>query len=266
MKVLNLESADIDILNELQPPGWEDIRSYFYYYISSPSCDSIKICDGQRIAAVGTTIRHPDTAWLAHVIVHPDYRNQGLGKKLTSELIDRAHAKKIDTVYLDATDMGFPVYRKLGFETEAEYVHMDGELKSENLNNPASVVPYEDKYRRDILELDHITSGEYRELILNDRLKGSLIYLKEGKPEGIYYPNFFENAIIANDPVAGTELMKLRMRVKNKFRFPAGNKAGLDFLITKGYQQIRTSRKMILGPKREWNGEYNYNRISGGLG
>lgn len=266
MKVLNLESADIDILNQLQPPGWEDIRPYFYYYISSPSCDSIKICEGQRIAAVGTTIRHTDTAWLAHVIVDPDFRNQGLGKRLTSELIDRAYAKKIDTIYLDATDMGFPVYRKLGFETETEYIHLDGDLINENLNIPAAVIPYEEKYRSDILKLDRITSGEHRELILNDHIKGSLIYLKEGKAAGIYFPNFFENAIMAKDPEAGTELMKLRMRVKSKFRFPISNKAGIDFLIKKGYQQIRTSRKMILGPKREWKGEYNYNRISGGLG
>lgn len=266
MKVLNLESADIDILNQLQPPGWEDIRSYFYYYISSPSCDSIKICDGERIAAVGTTIRHPDTAWLAHVIVHPDYRNQGLGKKLTSELIDRAYAKNIKTIYLDATDMGFPVYKKLGFETETEYVHMDGELINQNLTKPATVIPFVEKYRDDVLKLDQSTSGENRELILTDRLKYALLYLKENQVAGIYFPNFFENAILANDPEAGTELMKLRMRVKNKFRFPAGNKHGIDFLIKNGYQQVRTSRKMILGPAREWKEEYNYNRISGGLG
>ena len=266
MQVLNLQSADIDILNELQPLGWEDIRSYFYYYVSSPSCDTIKICEGTRIAAIGTTIRHPDTAWLAHVIVHPDFRNQGLGKKLTSELIDRAYAKKIKTIYLDATDMGFPVYRKLGFETETEYVHFDGELINQNLSNPAAVIPYDEKYRRDILKLDQNTSGENRELILNDRLKFSLLYLKEDQVAGLYFPNFFENAIMANDPEAGTELMKLRMRVKHKFRFPVGNKHGINFLIKNGYQQIRTSRKMILGPKREWNERYNYNRISGGLG
>lgn len=266
MKILNIQSADIDILNQLQPAGWEDIRPYFYYYISSPCCDTIKICDGKQIAAVGTTIRHPDTAWLAHVIVHPDFRNQGLGQKLTSELVDRAHAKKIRTVYLDATDMGFPVYKKLGFETEIEYVHLDGELINQNLNNPAAVIPFQEKYREDILKLDKNTSGENRERILNDRLNGSLMYLKENQLAGVYFSNFFENAIMANDAEAGTELMKLRMRVKNKFRFPISNKDGMDFLIQNAYQQIRTSRKMILGPTREWNGEFNYNRISGGLG
>lgn len=266
MKVQNLESADIDILNELQPSGWEDIRTYFYYYISSPSCDSIKICDGKRIAAVGTTIRHTDTAWLAHVIVHPNFRNQGLGKKLTSELVDRAYTKNIHTIYLDATDMGFPVYQKLGFETETEYIHLEGDLMNINLNNPAAVIPYDEKYHHDILKLDQISSGEHREQILSERFNDSLIYLREGKAIGIYLPNFFEHGIMAKDPEAGTELMKLRMRVKSKFRFPIGNKPGVDFLIKNGYQQIRTSKKMILGPKRKWKAENNFNRISGGLG
>jgi GNAT superfamily N-acetyltransferase len=266
MNAERIHSRDIDHLNELQPQGWEDIRPYFYYYVSSPSCDPIKMCVGNKIAAVGTTIRHPDTAWLAHVIVHPDFRNQGLGQILTETLVKRLDSTKIKTVYLDATDMGFPVYRKLGFEVETEYIHLDGELLNQNLNNPASVVPFLDKYREAILQLDKQTSGENRGLILDDHLKSSLIYLQEETVCGVYFPHFFERAIIANDPEAGTELMKLRMRVKNIFRFPINNQRGIDFLLQHNYQKTRTSRKMILGENREYLGEYNYNRISGGLG
>jgi len=266
MKAERIQTQDIDLLNELQPQGWEDIRTYFYYYVSSPSCDPIKICVGNTIAAVGTTIRHPDSAWLAHVIVHPDFRNQGIGQKLTEALINRLDSEKIKTVYLDATDMGFPVYRKIGFEVETEYIHLDGELINKNLKDSNSVVPFLDEYRDAILQLDRQTSGENRDLILNDHLKSSLIYLKEGIVRGVYFPHFFEQAIIANDPEAGTELMKLRMRVKNKFRFPVENQSGINFLLQHNYQKIRTSRKMILGLKREYFGEYNYNRISGGIG
>ncbi|SDM93320.1 Acetyltransferase (GNAT) domain-containing protein [Daejeonella rubra] len=266
MKIQTIDSRDIDLLNILQPQGWEDIRPYFYYYISSPSCDPIKISIGNKIAAVGTTIRHPDTAWLAHVIVHPDFRNQGLGQKLTEALIGRLDYEKIKTVYLDATDMGFPVYRKIGFEVETEYIHLDGELINQNLKDPAAVIPFQEKYRDKILQLDKQTSGENRGLIINDHLKSSLIYLKEGIVSGVYFPHFFEQAIIANDPEAGTELMKLRMRIKNKFRFPLGNQSGINFLIQNNYQKMRTSRKMILGLRREYFGEFNYNRISGGLG
>ncbi|WP_395808397.1 GNAT family N-acetyltransferase [Daejeonella sp.] len=261
-----IQNQDIDLLNELQPPGWEDIRPYFYYYISSPSCDPIKISVDNKIAAVGTTIRHPDTAWLAHVIVHPDFRNNGLGLALTEALINRLDSEKIKTVYLDATDMGYPVYKKIGFEVEAEYIHLDGDLINQNLNNPAAVIPFQEKFRDAILQLDKQTSGENRGLILHDHFKSSLIYLKDGIVCGVYFPHFFEKAIIANDPEAGTELMKLRMRVNNKFRFPIENQSGIYFLQQNNYQKTRTSRKMILGIKREYSGEYNYNRISGGIG
>jgi GNAT superfamily N-acetyltransferase len=97
MNAERIHSCDIDHLNELQPQGWEDIRPYFYYYVSSPSCDPIKMCVGNKIAAVGTTIRHPDTAWLAHVIVHPDFRNQGLGQILTETLVNLVLKSKPNT-------------------------------------------------------------------------------------------------------------------------------------------------------------------------
>ena len=266
MKINAIENKDIDHLDDLQPAGWEDIRPYFYYYSCSDSCEPIKISDGNKIAAIGTSIRHPDTAWLAHVIVHPEFRNQGLGKQLTSALLDRLDPGIFKTVYLDATDMGFPVYKKIGFEIETEYIHLDGELRELHLRDPAPVVPYQEKYRTEVLQLDQASSGENRELIFNDHLKSSLLYLSEGKVRGAYFPGFFDRNIMADLPEAGTELMKIRMRTKNTARFPITNQTGVNFLLQNGYKEVRTSRRMVLGTKREWKPENNFNRISGGLG
>jgi len=261
-----VQNQDIDQLNLLQPADWDDIRPYFYYYSSSSFCDPIKISDANRIVAVGTTIKHQDTAWLAHLIVHTEYRNQGLGKMLTNALVDRADPKIFKTIYLDATDMGYPVYKKVGFEIEMDYMHLDGNLINLNLKNPASVIPFEKKYRDQVMELDKITSGENREVIFRDHLKSSMIYLLEGKVRGAYFPGFFDRYIMADLPEAGTELMKLRMRAKNTTKLPVKNQAGIDFLLENNYNEVRRSKRMILGEKREWKGENNFNRISGGLG
>lgn len=266
MIIKALQNEDIDQLNLLQPSGWDDIRPYFYYYSSSAFCEPIKISDGNKIAAIGTSIRHQDTAWLAHVIVHPEFRNQGLGKQLTSALVERLNPGNFKTVYLDATDMGYPVYKKIGFEIETEYIHLDGELRELHLKDPTSVVPYQEKYRAEILRLDQASSGENRELIFNDHLKSSLLYLSEGKVRGAYFPGFFDRNIMADLPEAGTELMKLRMRTKNTARFPIANQSGVNFLLQNGYKEVRTSRRMVMGIKREWKPENNFNRISGGLG
>ena len=71
---------------------------------------------------------------------------------------------------------------------------------------------------------------------------------------------------MADLPEAGTELMKLRMRVKNTTKIPIKNQRGIDFLLENNYKEVRRSKRMILGLKREWKAENNYNRISGGLG
>ncbi|MDP3469125.1 MAG: GNAT family N-acetyltransferase [Daejeonella sp.] len=266
MIIKDIQNQDIDQLNLLQPADWDDIRPYFYYYSSSSFCDPIKIVDANAIVAVGTIIKHQDTAWLAHLIVHKEYRNQGLGKILTNALVERSDPKIFKTIYLDATDMGYPVYKKVGFEIEMDYMHLDGNLLNLNLKNPASVIPFDEKYRAQVLELDKITSGENREVIFRDHLKSSLLYLSEGIVRGAYFPGFFDRYIMAELPEAGTELMKLRMRVKNTTKLPIINQAGIDFLLDNSYNEVRRSKRMILGEKREWKAENNFNRISGGLG
>lgn len=266
MIIKAIQNEDIDQLNLLQPSGWDDIRPYFYYYSSSAFCNPIKISDGSKIVAVGTIIKHQDTAWLAHLIVHPEYRNQGLGKILTNSLVGLADPAVFKTIYLDATDLGYPVYKKAGFEIEMEYMHLDGNLLNLNLKNAAIVIPFEEKYRAKVLELDKITSGENREVIFSDHLKSSMLYLSEGKVRGAYFPGFFDRYIMADLPEAGTELMKLRMRAKNTTKLPIKNQAGIDFLLENNYKEVRRSKRMILGAKRDWKAEYNFNRISGGLG
>jgi GNAT superfamily N-acetyltransferase len=57
------------------------------------------------------------------IIVHPDHRGRGYGKAITQALLDRIDRTRYRTVYLDATDMGFPVYQSLGFVEEVRYGH-----------------------------------------------------------------------------------------------------------------------------------------------
>ncbi len=266
MIIKDFQNEDINQLNLLQPADWSDIRPYFDYYSSSSFCDPIKISDANRIIAVGTIIKHQDTAWLSHLIVHPEYRNQGIGKLLTNSLIRRADQGIFKTIYLDATDMGYPIYIKAGFKIETEYVHLEGNLINLNLKDASRVIPFEEKFKAEVMELDKITSGETREVIFRDHLKSSLLYLKDGKVRGVYFPSFFDRYIMADLPEAGKELMKLRLRVKNTTKLPIKNQAGIDFLLENNYKEVRRSKRMILGAKREWMAENNFNRISGGLG
>lgn len=261
-----IQAEDIQKLSELQPEGWDDVRPHFSFYINSPFCEPVKITDGGKIAGIGTYIRHRTTAWLAHIIVHKEHRNKGYGFQITNTLLQRLKKFRIRTIYLIATELGYPVYLKAGFKLESEYVHFKGECLSSDIHLSPSIIPFDIRYREDILKLDRTVSGEYRERIITENIGTSHIFLKRDKVKGVYFPAFKDGLIIASNEEAGTELMKLRMTQKDTAGFPAENISALNFLIENGFTRIQNSKRMIYGKHRKWKPGSLYNRISGGLG
>lgn len=266
MRILPFLYPDLVILDELRPDGWPDIRPDHEFYLRSSFCTPLKAVVGKNTVGIGTVIRHEDTAWLAQIIVHPDYRNRGIGNEITKALIENINAVVFRTVYLDATELGFPVYSKNGFEVEAGYAHF--KLEKGELNFPRSsfIIPFEKKYANDTLSLDRIVSGENREQILNGYLEASLLFVRDGILQGVYFPSLANGLIIANDTDAGIELMKERLNTKPFAIVPVNNKPAVDFLRQQGLQQLRVSRRMRKGIKREWRPDLLFNRISGALG
>lgn len=266
MKTEAIKNSDIDLLRQLQPETWTDIRPYFYFYSASDFCQPLKISEGGKIIAIGTNIQHQDSAWLAHIVVHPEHRNNGLGKEIATALINSLDRKKFKTIYLDATDMGYPVYKKLGFETDTEYIHLTGLHTNQYLSDPAAIVPFQNQHKDELLALDKNISAEDRIKVLEPHLKFALVYLSDGHVQGAYFPSLLDGFVLANTALAGTELMKIRMRNKPTARFPSENQACVDFLIANGYNVTGSSTRMVLGERRDWNGKGIFHRISGGLG
>ncbi len=59
-------------------------------------------------------------AWIGMVLTDPAYRRQGLARKLFEECLKRADSMGIETLKLDATDEGRPLYEKFGFRCEQD--------------------------------------------------------------------------------------------------------------------------------------------------
>ena len=160
MDIKPLEQSDVPFVFELQPPGW-DIMSTIDFYTKADFCFPIKATIDDKIIGIGTTIIHKDVAWLAHIIVHDQYRNQGIGRLITQTLMERADAERCETIYLLATEMGEPVYTKLGFEAETEYVSFKGEkITKEPADN--TIVFYKSDYANQISLFDRQVSGSQR--------------------------------------------------------------------------------------------------------
>jgi len=266
MIITPIRTEDLGAIREFQPEGWGDIIELFIYNIHCAFCYPIKMSIAERMVAVGNTILYKDTAWLSQIIVHPAYRNRGLGKAITQELIDQIDKQQYKTILLDATSLGYPVYQKLGFETISEHLHFSANETASAFEKSTSIVPVDEHHHEAIFQLDKLATGEQREKKLMEKLHEAWIYTSNKKLKGMYLPTLGKGLIIAHQPDAGIELMKWRMNTNKSGMLPAENKPAIDFLLSNGWTQSRISRRMKLGRAIDWKPCCIYNVISGAFG
>ncbi len=266
MEVQPLKQNDLLQIPDLLPPGWDTAMPSITFYTTSDFCFPIKVTIDNKIVGTGTTIIHHDVAWLAHILVHPDHRNQGIGRFITLKLIETAKAKHCNTIYLLATELGEPVYSKVGFEPETEYLLFKGEIQSDKDLISKHISACTPDFKKQISLLDRHVSGEDRMFHLESHLSSGYVYLEENKVMGYYLPGLGDGLIIASTKEAGQELMRMRLTTKDFAVFPTDNLPATEFMQLQHFKEIRRQKRMRLGKQRNWEPAMIYNRIGGNLG
>ncbi len=267
MEILPFLSSDLPYLTDLQPEGWPEIFPEFQYYVHSSFCFPIKVIVDEKVVGIGASIhRDGKTAWLAHIIVHPAYRQRGIGFRITQHLVTQLQAQYYTTLSLIATEAGYPVYNKIGFRTETEYIFFQGNLLVTPSAPSPFLVPCTAPYRNEVMQMDRLISGENREVQLAEHLSDAFLYVKNGQIEGGYFPTWGEGLIIATSTHAGLELMALRLQKHDRAVLPKENRLATQFLLMHQFQEVRRAYRMVLGEQRPWYPSMVYNRIKGALG
>lgn len=266
MDLRALEHNDIHSIVDLQPPGWQEFIPNIEFYTSSDFCFPIKVTINNKIIGIGTSILHHNIAWLAAIIVHPDYRNRGIGKLITQSLIDSLQAKGCETIYLIATDLGEPVYNKLGFETETEYLCFKDIQLTNSWKRSENIVAYSNGFKMQVATIDRAVTGEKRMNHLESHLTHGYLYVENNLVEGFYLPTFGEGFIAAKTSSAGIELMKVRLSANKIAIFPIDNSGANEFMHQNNFKEYKAIKRMRLGKKRAWQPKNIYNRIGGNLG
>ena len=260
-----LKDDDLPAITNIQPEGWPPVIHSISFYCSSPFCFPLKATIDGKLVGTGTAIIFGQTAWLAHIIVHKDYRNSGIGSAITQSLVTLIRQTPCGTILLIATALGEPIYRKSGFEVQEQYVFMDDGALPATLNS-SHILPYDPSFRKQVLELDVKVSGERREVLLAAHWENALMWIDDGTLYGYFLPTLGEGLIVATHPVAAEELMRSRYGTNKMFCLPESNESGVAFLANHGYKVYRKASRMILGKKIAWNGNNIYSRIGGNLG
>jgi len=87
--------------------------------LAPEGCLAIEI-DGTVASTTTLLCYQKKLAWIGMVLTDPAYRRRGLARKLFEECLKRADTMGIETLKLDATDQGQPLYEKFGFRCEQE--------------------------------------------------------------------------------------------------------------------------------------------------
>jgi GNAT superfamily N-acetyltransferase len=114
-----ITAADIPAAMRLkEAAGWNqtdtDWRNLFR--LAPRGCFGVER-DGRLVATTTAVCFGRELAWIGMVLTDPDYRGQGLARSLMEHALKYLEGRA-EWVKLDATDMGRPLYRKLGFEDE----------------------------------------------------------------------------------------------------------------------------------------------------
>lgn len=266
MKIQKFQGEDVNFLETFQPPGWQDIVPIFKTYTESAFCFPIKLIADNQIVGIGSTIIHGDVAWLAHIIVAPEYRKQGFGQLITQHLIDSLQSTKCETIYLIATDLGAPVYQKVGFETETEYLFYETPHNVPNWEISNDLQRINMVYYNQIARLDREVSGENRFFEIESFLEDGYVYLRDETVQGYFLPGLGDGLIIANSGTAGIELMKCRLASKKTAAFPQDNNRAKDFVLNNNFNEIMKVKRMRLGQPRKVLLSNIFNRIGGNIG
>lgn len=83
-------------------------------------------CASISYITIMPTFSHPTgkRAHLMNVYTRKEFRRKGVGKMMINFLIDEAKSRGVTEISLDATDMGRPLYKALGFNSNEEGMNL----------------------------------------------------------------------------------------------------------------------------------------------
>lgn len=120
-----LTSSDVPSAKFLSTQaGWNQLDADWQRLITLWPETCVGGFNGSSLVATGTLATYgveaaPPIAWIGMILVDEGQRGKGLGTGMMKMLLVAAKQRHVKTVGLDATDMGKPVYEKLGFVTHS---------------------------------------------------------------------------------------------------------------------------------------------------
>ncbi len=266
LHIRDLTSADIPLLKDFAPPDWNtDISLVFGRHFGQPYFHAtVAEWDGALVGCANGLLQG-SAGWLGNIIVLPPFRGRGIGRALTEDLVNFFREKHMDHQVLVATDLGEPVYRKLGFQVISYYVFFARQAHLPAPDAVPGVRPLQPDDEEPVFALDRIVTGEKRAPFLRRYLSEACVHTDPaGRVDGYYLPELGAGLVVAANDAAGMALLRYKAAQGGSVAVvPEQNRVAVDFLRAHGFAETSRAPRMALGHDVAWQPERVYARGSG---
>lgn len=268
MEVRPLDYAEIPLLDDMPPPEWNlDIVGLFHLQYPEPYFHAVVALSEGEIVGVGNAVVNGRTAWLGHIIVRDAHRGRGIGQALVLSLCDYCKMRGCASIQLIATELGLPLYVKLGFQMAEDYLFMKGGSVSRPPDG-SPLIPLENTHFEAVLALDREATGEDRALLLQKFAAGAWVWMEKGRVDGFFLPRLGDGLIVARCEEAGVGLLQFKHHQQPGLpaNLPEANRSAVAYLKSAGFTISRVAPRLFLEADTPRRPEMIYSRISGYLG
>jgi GNAT superfamily N-acetyltransferase len=207
--------------------------------------------DGDEALGASAALLMGSTGWIGGVCVEPQARRRGIGTAVTEAAVAWLRERGARTVLLYATDLGLPIYERMGFAIDGA-----AELWVGRAPEPAFRRGLRAATEADLdaaLRLDRAATGEDRSVVARASWPArSFVYEHGGDVLGATMASAFRGSTaVAADADAGLAVLHASIALQAgevRVGVPAGNGAAIEFLAGLRFRRDLTTPRMRLGP------------------
>jgi ribosomal protein S18 acetylase RimI-like enzyme len=257
-----LRPADIDGAMELSRlAGWNQTIDdwQMLLQLEPEGCFAVEL--DHRVVATTTLLCYGTRlAWIGMVLTRPEYRRRGLARRLMEKALETAAARKIESIKLDATADGQPLYKELGFKTEQIIERWFRDAPAENasgtpvasVRTPLHLKMDAEAFGADRRMVFHELAARNRPITSND----AFCFSRNGSRCNYLGP------CVANNPASARGVIEETLHASPSsswfWDLLDSNKAAIDLAATLGFVPRRRLERMAIGDQLSKNDQMVY--------
>jgi GNAT superfamily N-acetyltransferase len=276
--IRDMTEADVEAALALaKAQGWRDRRRFYDFVLRTSTCQPVAGFAAGRLVATGLATANGPVGWLGSIVVDADFRRRGIGRAVTEDLCRRLRAAGCQTISLEATEAGRPMYEQMGFRLVTVY----HQLQADHLPEPPPVPAGATVRRLDpvdlpaVVDLDHLATAEDRSVpltVLAELGAGGWVLERDGAVCGFMFPA--ERAygpIVAPRFEDGLFLLDLHRHVVPagshvRAGVPHDNSSAWQELAARGWVETWQAPRYLLGPDVQWRPDWIWGQLNSAMG